>query len=232
MSGCLCADLRILCHALAVDLGRPQVSWGLLAGEMGSGRTPSGRCLFCTLWHCGYNGDMVKSTQNDESHLSIPGESAQSPMQISTLLPLLQESLTRTGRLVLPLNGTSMHPTLPLVCRVEIVPVTHAEKLPLGSLIVFGAGDALITHRLVARRMIRGRLHWIAQGDGRRAADGPILPEQVLGQVERAVDGSGRILWPRRGEQIWARGWILRHHLLRAMRPWAAPLARRLGMIR
>ena len=112
-----------------------------------------------------------------------------------------------------------MRPTLPTACRVEIVPLpSPPDSLALGSLIVFAVGDALITHRLVARRPIRGTLHWIAQGDGRRVADAPLLPGQVLGQVVRAVDDQDQLLWPGPGEKIWGAGWILRHHGLARLR--------------
>lgn len=145
--------------------------------------------------------------------------SSDSHPSISTLLPLLHESLAKEGRFVLPLAGTSMRPTLPTACRVEIVPLpSPPDSLALGSLIVFAVGDALITHRLVARRPIRGTLHWIAHGDGRRAADAPLLSSQLLGQVLRAVDDDGRVLWPGPGEKGWRLWWILRHHGLTRLR--------------
>ena len=132
---------------------------------------------------------------------------------LSALLPLLHESLAREGRFVLPLTGVSMAPTLPAACRVEIVPLPpDPQTLPLGSQIVFATGDLLITHRLVVRRRMRGEMRWIAQGDGRRVADVPVLPEQVLGYVVRAMDETGQPLWPRPGERGRAVWWILRHH--------------------
>lgn len=152
--------------------------------------------------------------------VSQPNPAASFGPALSTILPLLHEALAKEGRFVLPLAGTSMRPTLPITCRVEIVPLPpRPDSVALGSLIVFAVGDALITHRLVARRPIRGTLHWIAQGDGRRAADAPLLPGQVLGQVARAVDDQGQLLWPGPGEKVWAAWWILRHHGLARLRP-------------
>ena len=141
-------------------------------------------------------------------------------ISLSTFLPLLHEALAKEGRFVLPLAGTSMRPTLPVACRVEIVPLpAQPDTVALGSLIVFAVGDALITHRLVARRPIQGTLHWIAQGDGRRAADAPLLPGQVLGQVVRAMDDKGQTVWPGPGAKAWAAWWIVRHHGLARLRP-------------
>jgi hypothetical protein len=149
------------------------------------------------------------------------------------VLPLLQESLANEGRFLLPLTGDSMVPTLPLSCRVEIVPLAaDGREIPLGSLIVFAVADVLITHRLVDRRVLGRRIHWIAQGDGRRAPDAPIRPDQVLGQVVRAVDGAGQTIWTagEEGRRAWF--WIVRYHLLRAVRPWISPLWRRIRRLR
>lgn len=133
---------------------------------------------------------------------------------LSTWLPILQDALAREGRFRFPLRGSSMRPTLPLACEVEIAPLPH--RAPLGSLIVFAHGDALIAHRLVRR----GPRAWIAQGDGRLAPDLPIAPDQVLGIVVAAY-ADGRPIWPRRGEGLVRRLWIARHHALRpARRLW------------
>ncbi|MBP7960606.1 MAG: S24/S26 family peptidase [Caldilineaceae bacterium] len=156
--------------------------------------------------------------QPDPTKSSPPSSSIS--ISLSTFLPLLHEALAKEGRFVLPLAGTSMRPTLPVACRVEIVPLpAQPDTVALGSLIVFAVGDALITHRLVARRPIQGTLHWIAQGDGRRAADAPLLPGQVLGQVVRAMDDKGQTVWPGPGAKAWAAWWIVRHHGLARLRP-------------
>ena len=130
---------------------------------------------------------------------------------IAAWLPLLRESLVREGCFRWPLRGTSMTPTLPPDCEVEIIPLPPA--VPLGALIVFGDGDALIVHRLVRRAAGR----WITQGDGRLGPDRPLAPEQVLGMVVAAYR-TGRRCWPTPLVRVAIPLWLARHQLLRVLR--------------
>lgn len=129
----------------------------------------------------------------------------------AAVLALLQETLAGEGCFRWRLRGSSMMPTLPLDCQIEIAPLP--ARVRLGEVLVFAAGDALIAHRLVRRS--RGR--WITQGDGRRAPDPPLRPEQALGVVRSAcVDG--RQVWPGRGEFLWRGAWVGRFYLLLPLR--------------
>ncbi len=130
---------------------------------------------------------------------------------IATWLPLLRESLAREGRFRWPLRGTSMTPTLPPDCEVEIVPLPSV--VPLGALIVFGDGDALIVHRLVRR----AAGCWITQGDGRLGSDRPLAPEQALGVVVAAYR-AGERCWPTPLTRIAIPFWLARHRVLRMAR--------------
>jgi hypothetical protein len=126
-------------------------------------------------------------------------------------VPLLREALTREGRFRWRLHGTSMVPTLPPECEIEIVPLPRA--VPLGSLVVFADGDALVAHRLVCRT---GE-HWITQGDSRLAPDRPLEPEQILGVVVAAYR-DGRRCWPGPFSPLLVPFWVARCHLLRGAR--------------
>lgn len=125
--------------------------------------------------------------------------------------PLLQEALVREGRFRFPLRGTSMRPTLPDGCEVEVVPLPG--NVPIGSVVVFAEGDSLIAHRLVRR--CSGR--WILQGDGRLGPDRPLSPDRALGMAMTAY-WAGRRIWPGRWEPLLRRFWIARHHVLRPVR--------------
>lgn len=129
----------------------------------------------------------------------------------TTWLPLLREALARESCFRFPLRGTSMRPTLPVACDVEIVPPPPQPRL--GSLIVFVRGDALIAHRLVRR----GVGLWTTHGDGRLAPDPLLRPEQVLGMVAAAYL-DGRRIWPGRAERLLRWFWLARHHVLRPVR--------------
>lgn len=136
-----------------------------------------------------------------------------------TWLPLLQETLAKEGRFRFPLRGNSMRPTLPAACEIEIAPPPPVA--PLGSLVVFASGDALIAHRLV-RRIGSNPPVWVAHGDGRLGPDRPLRPEQLLGIVVAAYL-DGRRIWPGPAEKLLRWYWVARHHALRPpRRAWHA----------
>lgn len=130
----------------------------------------------------------------------------------SVLLPLLHDALQREGRFRWRLSGSSMWPTFPLDCEIEIVPLPPGGP-QIGDVLVFLSRDILVAHRLVRRA---GR-QWVTQGDGRLGPDPPLRPEQVLGQVASA-SLDGRQFWPRRAEKMRAAWWVARYHLLRPAR--------------
>jgi hypothetical protein len=129
----------------------------------------------------------------------------------STWLPLLQEALVKEGRFCWPLRGSSMWPTLPIECQIELEPLTLPVRL--GELIVFVADDTLIAHRLVRRTSA----YWIAQGDHRRGPDRALPPDRVLGRVVAAYC-DGHRCWPGRFESAWRVMWLARYQVLRVAR--------------
>jgi hypothetical protein len=137
------------------------------------------------------------------------------PLLASAWAPLLREALAREGRFRWSLRGTSMMPTLPAECEIEVarLPARPRERLPLGSLLVFGAGDSLIAHRLVSR----AGGQWVTQGDGRWAPDPLVEPGQILGVVVAAYQ-DGRRCWPGRAEAALRWYWVARYYLLRPIR--------------
>jgi phage repressor protein C with HTH and peptisase S24 domain len=129
----------------------------------------------------------------------------------ATWLPLLKEALAKEGRFRWPLRGTSMLPTLPAECEIELAPLVRPVRL--GELIVFVVDDTLIAHRLVRRT---GQ-YWIAQGDHRLAPDRPVPPDQVLGRVLAAYQNDRRC-WPSRYSGAWRMAWLARYQALRVVR--------------
>ena len=141
----------------------------------------------------------------------MSADGAVNPAIPSAWLPLLREALAKEGAFRFPLRGTSMRPTLPVECEIEIVPLPGASSL--GALIVFMIDDQLIAHRLVRRS--GGR--WIAQGDGRLGADRSLLPEQMLGLVAAAYQ-EGQRCWPTALSHLLTGFWVGRHWALRSAR--------------
>jgi hypothetical protein len=130
----------------------------------------------------------------------------------SDWVPLLQEVIRAEGHCRWPLRGDSMRPTLPADCEIDVVPLP--PRVPLGSLIVFASGDALVAHRLVRRA--GGK--WIAQGDNRRSPDVALHPAQVLGLVGAAYSPDQRRCWPPAFSGALAWFWIARYHVYRVVR--------------
>ncbi len=157
---------------------------------------------------------MVSTDYGGPGQLTEEAEARSAPAGVpaSVLLPLLQEGLQREGRFRWRLRGTSMQPTFPPDCEIEIIPLP-SRRPQLGDVLVFLSGDVLVAHRLVRRA---GR-QWITQGDGRLGPDPPLRPEQVLGQVASA-SVNGQRFWPRRAETTRAAWWVARYHLLRPIR--------------
>jgi hypothetical protein len=141
--------------------------------------------------------------------------SARPALMASAWAPLLREALAREGRFRWPLRGTSMLPTLPVECEIEVTPLPERprERLHLGSLVVIAVGDTLIAHRLVRR----AGGQWVTQGDGRRAPDPSVELGQVFGVVTEAYEG-GRRCWPDRAEPALRWFWVARYYLLRPIR--------------
>ena len=137
--------------------------------------------------------------------------SARPPLMAAAWAPLLREALAREGRFRLSLRGTSMWPTLPVECEIEVAPLP--QRAQIGSLVVFAAGDILVAHRLVRR----AGGQWVMQGDGRRVPDPPVESEQVLGVVTAAYEGARRC-WPDRSEPALRWFWVARYYLLRPIR--------------
>jgi hypothetical protein len=145
----------------------------------------------------------------------MPGLKAAGPpgaASASAWLPLLRDTLAREGAFRFPLRGGSMRPTLPTECEIAVVPLP--AQTPLGALIVFVINDTLIAHRLVRRA---GGC-WIAQGDGRRGPDRPLMPDQILGLVSAAYR-DGQQCWPTAASRPLTVFWVARHW---ALRPAAA----------
>lgn len=134
-----------------------------------------------------------------------------SRQSFTAFLPLLREALVRAGQFRWLLHGTSMAPTLPPGCEIEIAPLP--PRVHLGDPIVFMAADTLVAHRLVHR--FRGR--WITQGDSRKTPDQPVDPGQALGVVTAAYL-DGRRCWPAPLSRLRAMRWVARYYLLRALR--------------
>jgi hypothetical protein len=137
-------------------------------------------------------------------------------------LLLLRGALARGERFRWRLQGTSMSPTLPPGCLIEIAALPSQPKL--GNVVVFSSGGQLVAHRFVQRY---GK-QWVMQGDGRLGPDRPLDASHGLGIVVAAFNADGRPFWPGRFPRVEARWWITRYHVLhriRCVRMWLRRMA-------
>jgi signal peptidase I len=137
---------------------------------------------------------------------------------------LLAESLRRTGSAVIAVNGTSMHPTLPMGYRVYLRPASAAD-LKVGEIAVFRGDRYLTIHRLVWKEPRETGGHLVFRGDYNRVRE-RVSSDAVVG---RAV--ALEIPGPRRGAErvvtlepdLLARFYRSAHVLARLLRPLARP---------
>jgi hypothetical protein len=127
-------------------------------------------------------------------------------------LHLLRGALARGERFRWRLQGTSMSPTLPPGCLIEIAALPSQPKP--GNVVVFSSGGQLVAHRFVQRS---GK-QWVMQGDGRLGPDRPLDASQGLGIVVAAFSADGRPFWPPRFPRVEASWWIARYHVLHKVR--------------
>ncbi|MEE9291532.1 MAG: SLBB domain-containing protein [Acidobacteriota bacterium] len=103
--------------------------------------------------------------------------------------PVLDALVGFGGQMVIPVRGSSMHPTLVDGDRVIVGPFLG---LPREGQIALGRqGVHLVVHRLVDVEMAGGRRRYVLQGDARQAPDRGLLREDLLGRVV-AVERNGR----------------------------------------
>lgn len=122
----------------------------------------------------------------------------------------VRDSLESCGSLEWTVVGQSMMPTLPAGCTLRVRPWAAGESPKRGDIVVFVQRERLVVHRLV--RLAGSR--WLTQGDGVSHPDPLVVPEEQLGRVQAAYQGSLRC-WPTRTEPLQKWRWIARYYLLR-----------------
>jgi len=104
-----------------------------------------------------------------------------------------------------------MLPTLPPDCTIEIHAV--GADVQIGDIVVFAYQDALVVHRLVARR---GNI-LIIQGDNRTVPDPPIQFHHIIGRVGKATYQQ-TLKYPCKFERFVTHFWIARYYSLKLRR--------------
>jgi lactoylglutathione lyase len=120
--------------------------------------------------------------------------------------------LARAGAEVeAPIQGLSMHPTLPAGTRVRVncgtSPVTR------GDVVAAVSGGQLVAHRVVhVGRSGEAARFVITQGDGRTLADPPLERAAIMGVLAAAELGSDWVPIPPAPGRNWVSGWLARGH--------------------
>jgi hypothetical protein len=120
---------------------------------------------------------------------------------------LFLEILKSSGQAKLAVTGTSM------LCSIwpgDILEVRHqkAAEICPGEVVLFERDGHLLAHRVVEKVGGPERTLLVTRGDGLRAPDSPVSPEELLGRVT-AVLRDGRRIEPRLTR--WGRvvSWVL-----------------------
>lgn len=101
------------------------------------------------------------------------------------------ELLTRGYGVRFHATGSSMHPTIRDGEPITVV-VTEPSEISRGDIVLYRRGRCVIAHRVVAiARDAEGGQIFVCRGDAADAADAPVWPQQILGQVV-AVDRARR----------------------------------------
>ena len=105
---------------------------------------------------------------------------------------LFLEVLKSFGQAKLAVTGASM---LPAIWPGDVLEVRRqdATEICLGEVILFERDGRLFAHRVVEKVGGPERTLLITQGDGLRAPDPPVAPEELLGRVTAIVRGGRRI---------------------------------------
>ena len=120
---------------------------------------------------------------------------------------LFLEILKSSGQAKLPVTGTSM---LSSIWPGDILEVRrqNATEICPGEVVLFERDGRLLAHRVVEKVGGPERTLLITRGDGLRAPEPPVLPEEVLGRVTAIVRG-GRRIEPRLTRWGRVASWVL-----------------------
>ena len=129
-----------------------------------------------------------------------------SPARLELKRDLAVELLRSCGAARLPINGSSM---LPSLWPGDILDVRrqNATEIQPGHVVVFQRDSRLVAHRVVRRLDRNGSTLLITRGDRRWKPDAPVFPHQLLGRVEAVERGDRRFqpsltCWGRLGSFI------------------------------
>jgi hypothetical protein len=120
---------------------------------------------------------------------------------------LFLEILKSSGQAKLAVTGTSMLSSIWPGDILEVRRQKAAEICP-GEVVLFERDGRLLAHRVVEKVSGPERTLLITRGDGLRAPDWPVSPEELLGRVTAILRG-GRRLEPRLTRWGQVVSWVL-----------------------
>jgi len=104
----------------------------------------------------------------------------------------IADAITRRGRIVLRVHGTSM---LPWVRPGDIAVIRRAESgvVRFGDVVLFRNEKSLFVHRIVRKKSSLNEDHFYVKGDAHPTDDGQINERELLGRVVRIYRNGKRI---------------------------------------
>ena len=123
-----------------------------------------------------------------------------------TAQSILLEELTQGRPICLRCGSSSMRPQIVSGDMLTIAPVS-LDQIQRGDIVLMGAGEEWIVHRLLAIREKDGRKYAVTRGDNVNRLDTPVLLECILGKVAGIHrNGRERILKNNRARRL--KAWL------------------------
>jgi len=112
--------------------------------------------------------------------------------RLSLAMDMLNEVIERDEDVPLKTFGVSM---APFIYGGEWVVVRRAsgEKIRLGDVVIYQAGNVFIAHRVVRKRVQNGRVYFTVKGDAHLEAEGEIAAGEIVARVVALQKADKRI---------------------------------------
>lgn len=102
--------------------------------------------------------------------------------RLSLAMDMLNEVIERDEDVPLKTFGLSMRPAI-YGGEWVVVRRVSAEKVRIGDVVIYQAGNVFVAHRVIRKRVQDGRVYFTVKGDAHLEAEGEIALEEIVAKV-------------------------------------------------
>ena len=102
--------------------------------------------------------------------------------RLSLAMDMLNEVIERDEDVPLKTFGSSMKPTI-YGGEWVIARRVNAEKVRIGDVAIYQAGNVFVAHRVIRKRVQNGKVYFTIKGDAHLAAEGEIAAGEIVAKV-------------------------------------------------